>query len=134
MTALEGLGQRLFYPPSVAGWDGGRAWLNGQTFLLRQNLSLALTSTADDRFGRQTDPAALVRRHNRRTDTEQVDFFLRVFLQGDVPAATRTRLVEYMQNRARRTHPAYWTSEDAEDHRTRALAHMVLCLPEFQLD
>src|SRR5262249_52104819 len=52
-TALEGLGQRLYYPPSVAGWDGGRAWLNAQTFLLRQNLALALTSTTDDRFGRR---------------------------------------------------------------------------------
>ena len=38
--SLESLGQHLFHPPSVAGWDGGRAWLNGQTFLLRQNLAL----------------------------------------------------------------------------------------------
>ena len=62
--ALEGLGQRLFYPPSVAGWEGGRAWLNGQTFLLRQNLALALTSTSDPRFGRRLDPANLLRRHD----------------------------------------------------------------------
>src|SRR6185503_8489625 len=71
--ALEGLGQRLFYPPSVAGWEGGRAWLNGQTFLLRQNLALALTSTTDSRFGRRLDPAALAKRHNRDTAEQQVD-------------------------------------------------------------
>src|SRR5581483_6097647 len=38
VQALEGLGQRVLYPPSVKGWDGGHAWLNGQTLLLRQNL------------------------------------------------------------------------------------------------
>src|SRR5205823_9591354 len=48
--ALEGLGQRLAYPPSVKGWDGGQAWLNGQTLLYRQNLALALTSTQDNAF------------------------------------------------------------------------------------
>src|SRR5262249_54861054 len=96
-SALDGLGQKLFYPPSVAGWEGGRAWLNGQTFLMRQNLALALTSTTDDRFGRRTDSAALARRQNLRTDAEQVDFLLRLFLQGDVPADARTRLLDYMK-------------------------------------
>ncbi|HEX5268948.1 MAG TPA: DUF1800 domain-containing protein, partial [Gemmataceae bacterium] len=57
--ALQELGQNVFYPPSVKGWDGGPAWLNGQTLLYRQNLSLALTSTEDVRFNNRTDPAAL---------------------------------------------------------------------------
>src|SRR5262249_5527349 len=57
--SLEDLGQNVFYPPTVKGWDGGTTWLNGQTLLFRQNLALALTSTEDNRFGRRTDPAAL---------------------------------------------------------------------------
>ncbi len=133
-SALEGLGQRLFYPPSVAGWNMGHAWLNGQTFLLRQNLARALTPTTDDRFGRRTDPAALARRHNRRTDAEQVDFFLRLFLQGDVAAGTRERLVQYLQTASGQSYPFFWTAEDAAEQRSRALCHLVLCLPEFQLE
>jgi uncharacterized protein (DUF1800 family) len=131
--SLEGLGQRLFYPPSVAGWDGGRAWLNGQTFLLRNNLALALTSTTDDRFGRRADPAALLRRHHRETSAERVDFFLRLFLQGDVPAETRQRLLDYAAAAERQTYPVYWTPEDAAAQRVRAVCHLVLCVPEFQL-
>jgi uncharacterized protein (DUF1800 family) len=131
---LEGLGQRLFYPPSVAGWNGGRAWLNGQTLLFRQNLALALTSTQDDRFGRRTDPATVARRHHRQADTDVVDFFLRLFLQNDVPAATRERLLEYCRQTRGQAVPVYWTSADAEDHRVRSLCHLVLTLPEFQLD
>src|SRR5262249_16417126 len=29
------MGQRLFYPPTVAGWPGGLAWLRGSTLLAR---------------------------------------------------------------------------------------------------
>lgn len=33
------LGQNLFYPPNVAGWDGGRQWINANTLLGRYNMS-----------------------------------------------------------------------------------------------
>src|SRR5207237_6451179 len=78
-AALEGLGQALFYPPTVKGWDGGPAWLNGQTLLFRQNLALALTSTEDARFGRRTDPAILTRKYGKKTDAEVLRFFLDLF-------------------------------------------------------
>jgi uncharacterized protein (DUF1800 family) len=133
-AALEELGQSVFYPPSVKGWDGGPAWLNGQTLLYRQNLALALTSTEDFRFGRHTDPAALVRKHGKKTDPEVLDFFLDLFLHGDVPAESRKKLHEYQAKSRKQTVPVYWTEEDAADHRTRVLCHLVLTLPEFQLD
>jgi len=131
-VALEALGQSVFYPPSVKGWDGGPSWLNGQTLLFRQNLALALTSTEDNRFGRRTDPAALARKHGKKTDMEIVDFFLRLFLQGDVPAQSRARLLEYMQKK--QPVPVYWTDQDAIDHRVRTVCHLVLAFPEFRLD
>jgi uncharacterized protein (DUF1800 family) len=133
-AALESLGQNLFYPPSVKGWDGGPAWLNGQTLLFRQNLALALTSTEDIRFGSRTDPAALARKYGKQSDAEQVDFFLRLFLQGDVPAGTRDALLDYQRRAHAQQVPAYWSAADAADHRVRALCHLVLTQPEFQLD
>ena len=133
-VALEELGQKLFYPPTVKGWDGGAAWLNGQTLLFRQNLGLALTSTEDPRFGRRTDPAAVVRQLNKHSDQEIVEFFLQLFLQGDVPDETRARLLRYAESTRRQGVPVYWTEEDANDHRIRAICHLVLSLPEFQLD
>jgi len=132
--SLEQLGQNLFSPPSVKGWDGGKSWLNGQTLLFRQNLALALTSTADARFGRRCDPAALAHKYNKETDSEQVDFFLRLFLHGDVSAQTRTRLLDFQQHAHKLPAPVYWTEQDAADHRIRSLCHLVLTLPEFQLN
>lgn len=35
--ACEGQGQELFAPPNVAGWDGGKTWLNSATLLERGN-------------------------------------------------------------------------------------------------
>jgi uncharacterized protein (DUF1800 family) len=36
---LARMGQRLFYPPNVAGWPGGLAWLRGPTILARANFA-----------------------------------------------------------------------------------------------
>jgi uncharacterized protein (DUF1800 family) len=134
--ALEDLGQSLFYPPSVKGWDGGRTWLDGHTLLARQNMALALTSTEDLRFSRRTDPdpAALAEKHHKKTDKELAELFLYVYLQGDVPAEKRAKLLDYLKRAQKQTMPVYYTDEDRAKHRVRALCHLVLTLPEFQLD
>jgi hypothetical protein len=131
--SLSQLGQNVFNPPSVKGWDGGSAWLNGQTLLYRQNLALAFCSTESPQFGTRLDPAALARKHGKQTDEELVEFFLRLFLQGDVPAASRQQLLEYAKKSHGQKVPVYWTAQDAEDQRIRLLCNLVLRLPEYQL-
>ncbi|HSQ58711.1 MAG TPA: DUF1800 domain-containing protein, partial [Gemmata sp.] len=132
--ALEGLGQVLFAPPSVKGWDGGPAWLNAQTLLGRNNLALALTSTEDVRFGTRCDPASVLAKHHANTDAEAVHFLLEVFLQGDVHPAAREKLLAYLKTAKSVKYPVYWSSDDVANHRVRAVAHLVLTLPEFQLN
>ena len=39
--AAEEMGQALFRPPSVKGWDGGRAWINAGSWVARHNLLCA---------------------------------------------------------------------------------------------
>ena len=67
-------------------------------------------------------------------DAAVVDFFLKLFLQGDVPVEGREKLVRYQEQARQQKFPVYWTKEDAESHRVRAACHLVLTLPEFQLD
>ena len=40
------LGQDLFYPPNVKGWDGNRAWINANSLLMRYNAPPALVQAA----------------------------------------------------------------------------------------
>ena len=133
-SALDGLGQVLFAPPSVKGWDGGPAWLNAQTLLGRNNLALALTSNDDARFGSRCDPAELLAKSDAATDAEKVDFLLGLFLQGDAPPAARGKLLDYLKAAKGVTYPTYWTADDIANRRTRAVTHLVLTLPEYQLN
>ena len=41
---LGELGQDVFEPPSVKGWEGGRLWINSSTLLMRTNFATALAS------------------------------------------------------------------------------------------
>jgi hypothetical protein len=53
------VGQQVFGPPNVKGWDGGRAWITTSTFLERGNLvgMLLGVTKAEDIF--KEDPALL---------------------------------------------------------------------------
>src|SRR5579864_5714297 len=46
--AAGAMGQRLFFPPTVAGWHGGTTWINAGTIFARTDLAVALVS---DRLG-----------------------------------------------------------------------------------
>jgi hypothetical protein len=53
------LGQQVFGPPNVKGWDGGRSWITTSTFLQRGNLAGMLlgVTRVEDIF--KEDPALL---------------------------------------------------------------------------
>ncbi|HEX6846155.1 MAG TPA: DUF1800 domain-containing protein [Chitinophagaceae bacterium] len=43
MTFLQrALGQALFYPPNVAGWPGGKAWIDSSSLMLRMRIPLLI--------------------------------------------------------------------------------------------
>lgn len=128
---LDRLGQALFAPPSVKGWDGGPTWLNAQTLLFRQNLALALTS--GDGIGRRCDPAAVLIKHGITKDEQAVEFLLGVFHQHDVPAAAKDKLLTHLADSAKVKYPTFWSADDVVRHRLRTVAHLTLTLPEFQL-
>jgi len=48
--ALKPLGQALFFPPNVKGWDGGRAWINSSTLIGRSNFVVDLLGDSNTRF------------------------------------------------------------------------------------
>ena len=49
------LGQVLFMPPNVAGWDWGRAWINTNTLLSRYNIAGVITTGAVNAPGVEND-------------------------------------------------------------------------------
>ncbi|HUY92859.1 MAG TPA: DUF1800 domain-containing protein [Pirellulales bacterium] len=71
---LRDLGQAVFFPPNVKGWDGGAAWINSSTLVGRANLVWNVVSDRDGRYNTRLaldclpalsglgDPAAISRR------------------------------------------------------------------------
>ena len=63
------MGHRLFFPPSVAGWPGGLAWLDGQSLVARTNFAAWLTEPST--WGGK-DPFRDPRRAARPEDARRV--------------------------------------------------------------
>jgi uncharacterized protein (DUF1800 family) len=122
--------QSLYYPPSVKGWDGGSAWLNTTTLLVRQNLAFDLTHGKG--IGTQCDPARLAHEHDVAGDEALARFFLNLFLQQPEHYSL-PEIVQQLASERERLQERLNTSRGREGLLARSAAHLVLTLPEFQL-
>lgn len=111
-NALTGMGQDLYRPPSLAGWEGGPAWIHQAAIIQRHNLTWALLSEASV-YGGKLNPEALARRHSPAVPPGR--FLLELFLQGDLDP----QVIEPFQRGGSRP--------------VREVAHAITTLPEFQL-
>ncbi|HET6384729.1 MAG TPA: DUF1800 family protein, partial [Armatimonadota bacterium] len=50
-NSLKAMGQDLFYPPNVKGWDGGPTWINSATMLERVNFAVRMANNLKPRGG-----------------------------------------------------------------------------------
>lgn len=80
---LDHMGLDLFYPPNVAGWPGGRAWLTTRTVIARANYAAAIISGDVYRPANVPDLHALAKKHsaNNPDDFEEM---MNTLLLGDV--------------------------------------------------
>ena len=71
------MGQSLFMPPNVKGWDGGQSWINTSTYFVRQNLAVYLiTGLRPDAFDWDADLA--------KWDTTPLERAIAARTNGDV--------------------------------------------------
>jgi len=147
ITAQQQLGQVLFMPPNVAGWDWGQAWINTNTLLTRYNLAGFLTKGAEDggiamaggnekikamaaapkRAGRGwqgPDYQKIAPRPLRENPANLVDSLIFRFFQGNLPDKARRSFIEY----ATAKKGVIFT-----DKETAELCHLMLSTPYYQL-
>jgi len=85
--SCERQGQILFDPPSVKGWDGGRAWLNSNGVLMRLNWIAELLRGNQAAGLPAYDPEQWVKEHSLER-SKAIETFCAVLLQEDVSPAT----------------------------------------------
>lgn len=117
---LASLGQDVFEPPTVKGWDGGRLWISSTSMLQRANFAAELAmgnrlgmipvEALSNSVAGSESPEAIVRHF--------ADLLLNRELDSDVTA----RLVAFLNQ-----------SEGSREQRLRGVIQLVMTMPEFQL-
>jgi len=117
--AMTRMGQKLFEPPSVKGWDGGRSWINSASMLVRMNVAAALTRGFAKDKG--VDPAKLIERHHLGDMQAIQKFAVDLLFHADAPASLTARLSK--------------ACDDAQDSKSalRRCLYLSLVCPEYQL-
>jgi uncharacterized protein (DUF1800 family) len=119
--SLQRLGQGLYYPPSVKGWDGGRTWINSSTLLGRANLIRRLVDGGKTRFGKQ-NIAEYLKANDVDSVTTLIDWMETTLFAVPIPSAAKQRIVDLDAG-----------STAGAQQRTRDAVHILCTLPEFQL-
>jgi uncharacterized protein (DUF1800 family) len=118
---LSQLGQALFYPPNVKGWDGGRAWINSSTLLARANLVRRLVHDEQNRFA-GGNLESLADRQGLKTPEQTVDWLLDLLVAAPLPPASREQLLQVARDGGR-----------DRSQRIANVIHVIGTMPEFQL-
>ncbi|HWB19104.1 MAG TPA: DUF1800 domain-containing protein, partial [Phycisphaerales bacterium] len=137
VSACDYMGQNIFFPPSVKGWDGGRAWINTSTLFVRQNLAVfLLTGRRPDQYEWQSDGKAYDASHliahlqSTAASQSQQDYatnvvtYLLRFALGAEPHHDRiAELMQYVESQ----------KFQIDNDTLVALLALIAAMPEFQL-
>jgi uncharacterized protein (DUF1800 family) len=127
--AMGVMGQKLFDPPSVAGWSGGQSWINTSTLLVRQNLCVYLLTGKlpyDNGWNREQigyDPAVLVSESQMQSRGPLVDKLLLTLIGPRVAPARRAQLMDFLAARP----------DPIKSDTVLGLLLLVTAMPEYQL-
>ncbi|HWY41254.1 MAG TPA: DUF1800 domain-containing protein [Chthoniobacterales bacterium] len=147
-NAMRQMGQILFAPPNVKGWDGGKQWISTSTLLFRYNFANYLINGdailppnlrqprqgADVGFGRAAQYAEQIKRDPidvgklvpadlRAKSHEVVDLLAKRFFQTRPAQKEIDAFAQFLESRG----------PEITDANLRELIHLMMSTPQFQL-
>lgn len=134
VDALDLMGQNLYMPPSVKGWDGGRSWVNTSTLFVRQNiLAFLLTGKKVQGYdglanSEKYDPSALLAELAKadpgsEKDINKVTEYLLRFTLGSAPTEAKDDLQRF----------AAGLGAGASRDMITGMLLLITAMPEYQL-
>jgi len=146
-NAMRQMGQILFAPPSVKGWDGGKSWISTSTLLFRNNFANYLINgdailpapmkkgrgdlgfrasgrTLPEEVRRPPADVTKIVSAEARSDRQRLiaELSLRI-LQKDPPAQDAAAFSEFLKGR----------NGKIDDSTIRGLIHLMMSAPPYQL-
>jgi uncharacterized protein (DUF1800 family) len=139
ILALRSMGQDILNPPNVAGWAGGKAWINPSTLLARFNFAPRLASArGEPNDGGVVEPLKLLGEDARLDDGGTIVDRLAEALDIQLSPEARGALVAYVQSPL--TYPPFVVAAPnpqqvrlATDARLRGAIHLALASTDYQV-
>ena len=131
-SATDLMGQSLFMPPSVKGWECGQTWINTSTFFVRQNLAVYLiTGKRPDAFDWDESLAhwntdlleAAISSRTNGDASKEADALMDIVLAIDASTVRREQFKKYVQT----------LNGPLKGERLVAALCLVTAMPEYQL-
>ncbi len=124
-SAIIAMGQTLFEPPNVAGWDEGSAWVNAERIFVRYNQVASLVERPN------VDVVGLLEGKGLQTPEQIVDFLVKTCMVISPSDAKRKKLASFLGELP----PAeQWTAQRNQlNAKLRALVVLLMSMPESQL-
>ncbi len=162
LLATRSMGQLLFFPPNVKGWDGGQAWINSTTLLNRYNFANAIVhgempvgmlnslrpqaKGADKRLERMKerfgdtvripfhfDVETLCDQSQLQTAERCADHFWELLVQAPAAPTQRQTLVKYLTTGAEGGTVTFSPKQTYIVDKLKGLVHLIMSSPEYQL-
>jgi uncharacterized protein (DUF1800 family) len=123
LTPLSNMGQILYEPPDVSGWDLGQTWFSTSAMLARLNFAASLA--ANQKFNLTT---AVKAANAHRSADALLAFISDALVTAPADASVTTELSTYLRA------TGAWSGSDAQiQAKAAGLVHLVAGSPEYQL-
>ena len=143
------LGQMLFSPPNVAGWPGGKNWIDSSSLVIRMRLPEALLGSKElDLSAKETDPETGMMRHGPGTSEKNNPSFriakadadwsqyLRLMKQHtreELPHVIADILLTTPLSAGQLKELTTFADTDSDEEYIKSLTILMMELPEYQL-
>lgn len=129
---LKEMGQELFSPPNVKGWEGGRNWINSNRIFIRYNQMADLVDkipSTDKQKG--LDMVKVLEDQNFKTSEEVIDYLTKSCLVVNLDQEKRELLIKSAESLPPSSR---WKKQRKQvNKQLRSLMILLTSLPEFQL-
>jgi uncharacterized protein (DUF1800 family) len=123
LTPLSNMGQNLYDPPDVAGWDLGERWFSTGSMLARMNFASSLAFNQKDKLEKAVRAAGA-----GTTPESLLAYVLNGLPAPDFDNAVRSEMLNYL------TATGPWTGSTPQlQAKTSGLVHLVAGSAEYQL-
>ncbi|MSR30357.1 MAG: DUF1800 domain-containing protein [Gemmataceae bacterium] len=137
--AMRAMGQELFNPPNVKGWEGGKSWINANSLVTRFNQTSSLIDrplvfappVAQRPALTQVDVAALLAPFVFNSPVEVVNHMVRRHLAVPLNENKKAELVKYLGNFP--PSREWEKQKPMVNSKLRGLLSLLLASPEYQL-